>query len=195
MAEAYRAMFINLDDFLGTVLRLVPDASRILEIGCGDGAVADRVARYYPSARYVGIDTADDAGRRYSRDRAMASFHTMSSTDFRATEPGLFDLVLIVDVLHHVGTETERVGLVADAAALTAPNGTIIVKEWARSSHPAFLAGAFADRYVTGDRHVRFADHTELMDLLASGAPGFVVRDADTVRPWACNTLLALHRR
>ena len=35
-AELYRSVFINLDDLAATTGRLVPSASWILEIGCGE---------------------------------------------------------------------------------------------------------------------------------------------------------------
>lgn len=193
--DAYRAIFFSLTDFVSNVRRMVPDANRVLEVGCGDGAVADRISRLYPGAHYTGIDVAPEPGRRYRGDPARATFRSITSGQLRETDPMPFDLVLIVDVLHHVPKNDDRAQILADAAAMMAPGGTVLVKEWERSRHLGYLAGATSDRYVSGDRSARFMDRSELVTLLRIGAPGLVVADFTTVRPWACNSLLALRAR
>jgi 2-polyprenyl-6-hydroxyphenyl methylase/3-demethylubiquinone-9 3-methyltransferase len=67
-AEAYRKLFFDLDHF-GRLSRDLarPGVKRILEIGCGDGAVADRITAAFPSANYVGIDVAEGPGSRLLR--------------------------------------------------------------------------------------------------------------------------------
>lgn len=194
-AEAYRAMFISLSDFALKVQRIAPHAERVLEVGCGDGAVADRISNAYPNAQYIGIDVAPDPGRRYSGDPARASFRSITCGQLQKIEPKPFDLILIVDVLHHVSENDDRAQILTDAAAMMAPGGTIMVKEWERSRHLGYLAGATCDRYVSGDRTARFMDRRELSALLTIGAPGLAVVCSTTVRPWACNTLLALRAR
>ena len=189
-AEAYRAMFISLDDLARQISAAAPDAERILEIGCGDGSVADRVIRTHPHAHYLGVDVSAAPGRRYTGPPDRAAFATTTAGGLRATAPEPFDLVLVVDVLHHVHDEADREALLADAAAMLAPGGTLLVKEWARGRHPAYLAGAVADRYVSGDRQARFMDRAELAALLAVAVPDLVVTATATVRPWPCNVLV-----
>ena len=193
-AEAYRAMFISLDDLARQVGAAAPGAARILEIGCGDGSVADRIARTHPGARYLGIDVSPAPGRRYTGSRERAAFATMTSRELRATEPAPFDLILVVDVLHHMHDDLDRSALLADAAAMLARGGTLVVKEWARSRHPAYVAGAVADRYVSGDRRARFMDRAELAALLAAAVPDLVVTATGSVRPWPCNVLVTASR-
>ena len=193
-AEAYRAMFINLDNFAEQVANAVPKATRVLEIGCGDGSVADRITRTYPNATYVGIDVASDPGRRYTGDRARATFESETSSQLRARNPDPFDLVAVVDVLHHVHEDDDRVQLLQDAVAMLAPDGTLVVKEWARTRQLSYLAGVAADRYISGDRKVRFLDAAELGELIAGAAPELVATGTTTVRPWACNLLVTARR-
>src|SRR6478735_2842256 len=131
-AEAYRAVFISLDDLARQVGTAAPHAARILEIGCGDGSVADRVIRTHPHAHYLGVDVSAAPGRRYTGAPDRAAFAAMTAGELRATEPEPFDLVLVVDVLHHVHNDEDRAALLADAAAILAPGGTLLVKEWAR---------------------------------------------------------------
>jgi 2-polyprenyl-6-hydroxyphenyl methylase/3-demethylubiquinone-9 3-methyltransferase len=190
-AEAYRAMFVNLDDLARRVRAAAPAATRILEIGCGDGSVADRITHTHPHARYLGIDVSPAPGRRYTGPPDRAAFAIQTSGELRATGPAPFDLVLVVDVLHHIPDDRDRAALLADAAAMLAAGGTLLVKEWARGWHPAYLAGAVADRYVSGDRQARFMDRRELADLLAAAVPDLPVTATASVRPWACNVLVA----
>jgi hypothetical protein len=42
IVEAYRRIFINLDDFADRLRFWVPDARKILEVGCGEGAMTER---------------------------------------------------------------------------------------------------------------------------------------------------------
>src|ERR1700737_3902722 len=48
ITEAYRRVFTKLDDFIGLVLVWVPQARRILEVGCGEGAITERLVEAYP---------------------------------------------------------------------------------------------------------------------------------------------------
>jgi len=142
----YRSRFINIDD-LGRTIASITNAKRILEIGCGDGAVAEVLCREFPAASYLGIDVAPTPGRLFRGDLARAEFRSIRSADLLAEEPEPFDLVVIVDVVHHV-PEDQRAALLGDAAALVAPGGTVVVKEWERGSGLAHLAAYTADRYV-----------------------------------------------
>ena len=73
---------------------------RILEVGVGEGEVADRVARRFPDAFVTGIDLPDPTlADHWSSKRFAASFADIESLPFR---DGSFDLVLAIEVLEHV---------------------------------------------------------------------------------------------
>lgn len=158
-ADAYRSLFINLDDCATLVSSAVP-ARRILEVGCGDGSFGQRVLDRYPDASYVGIDVAPEPGRLFRGDRSRAEFHSVSSDEFLASSPGTFDLVVVVDVLHHV-PDSLRDGLLRDVRALTSPGGHYVVKEWEPTRTPGHWAAWAADRFITGDR----IQHLSVTDL------------------------------
>ncbi|WP_181779442.1 class I SAM-dependent methyltransferase [Pseudonocardia pini] len=166
-ADAYRSLFINLDDCAEVMASVFP-AARILEIGCGDGSFAQRLLKRYPKADYVGIDVSAQPGRLFRGDPARVQFASVDSASFRATEPGTFDLVVVVDVIHHVPHEL-REALFRDVRALTTPGGHYAIKEWEPRPGPAHLACWAADRFITGDRisHVPSAAmKSRLADLL-----------------------------
>ncbi|GAA0661995.1 hypothetical protein GCM10010193_11500 [Kitasatospora atroaurantiaca] len=191
-AELYRSVFIDLDSLATTLLSL-SKPKRILEIGCGDGAVAERLVGALPDAEYVGIDVMDNPGRLFRGDRNRAEFRSVYSHDLRAEGPALFDLVLVVDVLHHVPA-AQRDALLRDAEALLAPGGTLIVKEWERRSDFAHLMAYTADRYVSGDKNVDFADRDQLLAVITRALPGLSVVCETRVPPKRNNVLFALRR-
>lgn len=192
-AEAYRSAFFSIQDFARQLAKSVPSARRILEIGCGDGSVANTLVKTYPGVDYVGIDISPEPGRRFGGNRSKAQFHSIRSDDYVATSPGTFDLVLVVDVLHHV-PHAERGGLLRDVEQLLSPDGSLVIKEWIRSRSLPYLVGANADRYVSGDRAASFMTGEELRQLVQSNTPGLVETHRTTVKPWACNSLMTLNR-
>ena len=191
-AELYRACFINLDH-LGTRIAALGDPKRILEVGCGDGALAQRLTTVHPAAEYLGIDPAPTAGRLYRGDPARAEFRRQDIDTLAASQPDPFDLVVIVDVLHHIPAVV-RPTVLRHAARLTAPDGLLLIKEWA-SDRPVFGRLAYwADRYVTGDRDVDFMTEGQLARLLSDTLPAFTRTVHRPIPPWRENILFTLER-
>ncbi|SDC74874.1 class I SAM-dependent methyltransferase [Actinokineospora iranica] len=191
-AEAYRNRFINLDDLATTLASALP-AKRILEIGCGDGSFGQRLCEAYPEAEYVGIDVAPDPGRLFRGDTSRATFRSIPSSELVAERPQLFDLVCIVDVVHHL-PESLRVPVLNDAVALSTEDGVIAVKDWERGAGIAHAMAFAADRYVTGDKTVRFPSREELRGYLAAGLPGYDIALEARIPPRRNNVLYVMRR-
>ena len=191
-ADAYRNRFIDLDS-LATTLASLTTATRVLEIGCGDGTFAQRLVAAFPGATYVGIDVSATPGRLYRGDPARATFRSVTSADYLAEDPEPFDLVTIVDVVHHVPEEL-RVPILRDAGRLAAPGGTVAVKDWERGRGLAHLMAYTADRYVSGDRTVRFPARDELQAMIEAGLPDFAVTCEARIPPRRNNVLYTLRR-
>ena len=144
------------------------------------------------TGRYLGIDVAGEPGRLFRGDRARATFRSMTSRELREESPEPFDLVLLVDVLHHVPAPG-RAALLGDLRALTKPGGHYAVKEWEPTRTPGHYAAWFADRFITGDRvaHVTPARlNSQLNELF--GDPRVVQA---RVHPRRNNYLLGYRRR
>lgn len=191
-ASLYRSVFIRLEDLATTLASLAP-ARRILEIGCGDGALADHLLAVYPEAAYLGIDIAPGPGRLFQGDRSRSTFRSVATGDLLAEGPDTFDLVVVVDVVHHVPVP-QRDRLLRDAAELTAPGGVVAVKEWERGRNVAHAITYAADRYVSGDTGVDFPGLDELRRTVASGLPGFELVCETRIPPHRNNVLLTLRR-
>jgi 2-polyprenyl-3-methyl-5-hydroxy-6-metoxy-1,4-benzoquinol methylase len=191
VAEAYKRVFVDLDDFAGRLRLWVPRPARILEVGCGEGAMVERLARIYPSAVITGIDIKPTVGRLYQGDTTRVTFLQRTADDVARHEPASFDLVVLCDVLHHV-PPLERPSLLSAISHAMAPGGSLAVKDWIISSTPIHGLCWLADRYITGDDVEFFT--TESIKALLIGAFSFdAIRDEALVRPWSNN--IAYHIR
>jgi len=192
-ANLYRSAFINLRSLADQIAAVAP-AKRILEVGCGDGCLAQQLNRVYPDASYLGIDVAPTAGRLYRGDPAWAEFRTVAVQELVAEEPDPFDLVLLVDVIHHVPAEI-RDEVLRCSADLVREGGHLMVKEFERNRGPYYRLTYAADRYVTGDKGVRFLTMPELRVMVENTRRiGFAPPRGCRVRPAHNNVLFDLRR-
>ncbi|WP_306364754.1 bifunctional 2-polyprenyl-6-hydroxyphenol methylase/3-demethylubiquinol 3-O-methyltransferase UbiG [Nocardia sp. CC227C] len=111
------------------LLAQLPDSARTaLDVGCGDGLLARKLARHCPSVLGVDIDAPVLAAA------APAPNVTYKQADFRDLT-GTFDYVTAVASLHHVPVDE---GLTA-LRRLVAPGGTLaIVGLWSMSLRSDF---------------------------------------------------------
>ena len=96
---------------------LLPEGTggRVLDVGCGDGSIAQRVMEHRPDLEIVGIDVL-----------VRPSTHIpVSGFDGRVIPhaDGSFDAVMFVDVLHH----TDDPGVLLAEAARVAP--AVVIKD------------------------------------------------------------------
>jgi 2-polyprenyl-6-hydroxyphenyl methylase/3-demethylubiquinone-9 3-methyltransferase len=149
VAAAYRRFFVDLDAFAAELGRQVPDAKSILEIGCGEGQMTERLVRIYPRATVLGIDLIEEPGRLFRGDTSRVRFASTSLASIAGDQPS-FDLVVLADVLHHLPLEA-RSEFLSLAGATVAPGGTFALKDWARIPTLGYALGYCADRFITGD--------------------------------------------
>lgn len=190
----YRDRFIDLDAVAETVASVAPGSRRVLEIGCGDGAMAAATRRRLPGSQLVGIDPGvQNPGGLFDGDRDGVTFERLTTAQLRARAEPPFDLVMLIDVLHHV-TDSERQQVLLDAAALCAPGGTVAVKEWEQQRGLWDKVAFLADRYVSGDSTVRFMPRPELQTLIDHAFDGWVNTCAARIPPRRANLLLTYRR-
>ena len=188
VADAYRDAFVDLDELARTIGSLGRFVTAI-EVGCGEGALASRLA-LTTEARLLGIDIAPDPGRSYTGPGGRATFRRQRVEDLVA-EGTTADLVVLSDVIHHV-PEPERPGFLRACRKLVNPGGLLVVKEWERRSN-AFHALAFgSDRYVSGDRTVSFLTRDELVALVTEATVDLAVVCETRIPPRRNNLLLGL---
>lgn len=184
-ANLYRGMFVDLNDFSDCIRRWTQPRS-ILEIGSGEGALAEQLVRRFPHASYLGIDIIPHVGRLYQGPREKVEFREMSSQQLASERRGQFDLVILADVLHHV-EDRLRLEVLQSARALMSADGCLVLKDWIRKPTPIHAASYIADVYIGGDRNVRYMSLGELRHLMTLAfGPGAIKQEA-SIAPWRHN--------
>jgi 2-polyprenyl-6-hydroxyphenyl methylase/3-demethylubiquinone-9 3-methyltransferase len=190
LVAAYRSLFVDLDMFVSSVRDRVAQPDRILEIGCGDGAISERLAATFPNATVTGIDICERPGRLFVGDAARVRFLKTSAAELLRLDPEPYPLVVIADVLHHV-PRPARVGFLTDAATLVGGGGVMVLKDWIRRPSLRYVLGYCSDRFVTGDR-VHFFAANELRDLVRELFGADSIRSEFRVPPGPSNLALLI---
>ena len=189
ISELYRGIFVDLGDLVASIREYAQSPTTILEIGCGDGMVTERIVHTFPDAAVTGIDICTQPGRLYLGDRSRVRFLRLSAQDL-ATEHTRYQLVIIADVLHHV-PYPEWADFLSTARCLVAAGGTLVIKDWVRQRTPAYLLGYLSDRFVTGDR-IRYPHEHELRALARETFGADSIQGEFRAKPWNCNLGLVI---
>jgi trans-aconitate methyltransferase len=185
LSELYRSIYVDLDAYADQIVRWVPNPRFILEVGCGEGAVTERLAYRYPAADITAIDITPRVGRLFRGARNRVTFAQITVQDIAASRPGAFDLAIISDVIHHV-PETLRIEILEATRRAVASDGAVVLKDWERTASPIHWLVHGSDRWITGDR-VRYLrkDQADAMMTQVFGRQS-VIAEA-RVGPWKNN--------
>ena len=117
--------------FLDEIGQYLPEEGRVLDIGCGFGLFGLYFAQVHPRVQLSGFDLsesrvaiANDAARKLGI--ANARFEVGDATELRARQR--FDVVYMLDVVHHVAPATVR-RLIEEVHASLPSGGRLLVKE------------------------------------------------------------------
>lgn len=186
ISERYRSIYLDVDAYVASLRAWVPDPRRVLEVGCGEGAVSERLVALYPNAEIAAIDITPNVGRLYAGPRGHVRFAEMTVEAFAAQEQGKFDLIVLADVIHHVPPGSSRQSILETVKFLLAGDGHLAFKEWERTCTPIHWLGYLSDRWITGDR-ISYMNGEEirarLRDTFGSGS----IRAEARVPPWRNN--------
>jgi len=184
ISELYRSVFVDLNVLVDQIQRWT-SASNILELGCGEGAVVERLVKAFPESNITGIDITPKVGRLFQGDHSRVIFKQQAIRDFAAENEAKFDLLLILDTLHHIPWELHR-EILLDAKKTLKPGGYLILKDWARSQTFIHFLSYFSDRYITGDR-IRYKSTVELRELIEDVFGQNCIKAETQIRPWKNN--------
>jgi len=192
VAEAYRRIFVDLDEFAGLMSIWVPEAQRILEVGCGEGAMTERIARTYPTATVTAIDISPHAGRLYQGQTSTVTFSQETVEEVACREPASFDLVVLADVIHHV-PHNSRQSLLSSIKQAMAANGSLVFKDWVPSVSPIHWLCVLSDRYLTGD-DVSYCTMDGIKALLTNTFGSEAIRQIESLRVRRNNVAVLVRR-
>ena len=184
ISELYRSIFIDLNAFVGQIKSWTP-ASKILEVGCGEGAVTERLVKIYQNAEITGIDITPQVGRMFHGDKSRVIFQQQTVKDFVAKSDSNYDLLILCDIMHHVPPEMHK-DLLIDAKQALKPGGLLVLKDWERTKTPIHWLCYFLDRYITGDRvHYNTASEwrKKIQNLFGKNS----IKAEKRIGPWSNN--------
>lgn len=108
----------------GYIHFLKPDNPSILEIGCGEGVLAQRIGREHYGS-FLGTDVADAAIERANSrfGDSETRFEAVDMNDFRADEP--FDVIVFNEAIYYLKPMLDK--LLFRYAPMLKPNGLLII--------------------------------------------------------------------
>jgi 2-polyprenyl-3-methyl-5-hydroxy-6-metoxy-1,4-benzoquinol methylase len=138
-AESEQTVVAALRD---VILPMVPDVIEqldagidVLDVGCGSGKAACRLAELFPRSRFTGYDLcqeAVDAATAFARDQGLTNitFQQRSAIDLGPADA--FDLVTGFDVVHD---QKEPDTVLRQIRRVLRPGGTFLMQDIRASSH------------------------------------------------------------
>lgn len=156
---------------------LLPDAGRILDVGCGFGLFAAYFGQMQPRRRIVGVDPNERriGIARHVANRAGLRDHQFAVGDVRdAQVRGPFDAAYVLDVMHHLPAGDQR-PVLERLRDLLVPGGVLLVKDITTEPRFGLLFTEVLDRLMVGWREpLAYRHHREWGEML--GDLGFKVR-------------------
>jgi len=157
---------------------LLPDAGRILDVGCGFGLFASYFGQMQPGRSLVGVDP--NARRvvlaRHVADAVglagRASFYVGDVRDVPLEGP--FAGIYVLDVMHHI-PEADQRPVLERLRDLLPKGGVLVIKDITTEPHYQLLFTKLLDRVMVGmDEPLAYRHHRAWGELLSS--VGFKVR-------------------
>ncbi|HEX7593300.1 MAG TPA: class I SAM-dependent methyltransferase [Anaerolineae bacterium] len=123
---------------LDRIVAYIADDVKVIDLGCGNGRLAERLEREGRRVNYLGVDSSRDlialaVARKPNLHRVAAEFAVADITSPNwnaALASASFDLAVALAVLHHVPSFELRVAVLQSIHALLKPGGTVILTNW-----------------------------------------------------------------
>lgn len=164
--KLYRAFFLDVAKVSDRIAAAIPPDAKCLDIGGGDGLIANALLERRGDISITLIDLAPAIGSFIDPkfgDRVKV--HPATPVSAFTEKTTAFDAVLITDVLHHI-PEAFRPDFFADVRRqmAKAESRILIVKEFAPGGLRSLL-GLLSDKYITGDRNVSLLPRNGIRQL------------------------------
>ncbi len=138
------------------LISYVPERATVLDMGCGRALFLGLLAGLGRNIRGVGVDMSERAVRaaeitaRLVRDKRPGSTLLIQQANHESLPEGSFEIVSIIDVMHHVPAREQRKFLAAAVARL-APGGLLLYKDMVSTPLWRVFANRFHDLLVSGE--------------------------------------------
>lgn len=130
----------------------VSPGQQVLDLACGTGTLAVKIAEAYPQAGVTGLDGDPDVLRR-ARDKAKAAGTPIAFEEGFSTElpydDQTFDRVTATLFFHHLTTK-DKARTLAEVRRVLRPGGELHVADWTKPSDPVMRALFLPVRLLDG---------------------------------------------
>lgn len=174
------------------LLRRIPPASSVLDVGCGVGIMSALAAGPGRAREVVGFDVSRRA-IEVARGATVVEGGSMSFLRLPAGEfpPGQFDVVFCIDVIHHVPRSAQR-SFLQDVCDRVVPGGRLILKDISPRPRWKALANRVHD-LIMARQWVNYQRESQVEAQLRD-AGGEVVESVRLDRLWYSHFLIVWQR-
>jgi 2-polyprenyl-3-methyl-5-hydroxy-6-metoxy-1,4-benzoquinol methylase len=181
LTDTYRGFFVDLSAVVDTI-PIDESTISFLNIGTGDGELVNALVARYPHLSVTTTDISDQQGWLLKPEiREVVTIETRSPSVI-ATDGfgGMFDVVFMSDVMHHVPVDDRKTVMQAAWQAV-APGGSLVIKDIEDRGMKAVLS-LWSDKYLTGDRHTVLINEATLTNLIHEIRPSAHVQSTNLIR-------------
>jgi 2-polyprenyl-3-methyl-5-hydroxy-6-metoxy-1,4-benzoquinol methylase len=140
LAAAFAATRSSRQINLDKIVTYIPPGVKLLDVGCGNGRLAQRLAQAGIPVEYLGLDFSAELV-------AIASAQCAAQTHFAVadiTQPNWasqwpvshFDIAALLAVLHHIPSHALRQSVLHQIGTLIRPGGLLLMTNWQFTHHP-----------------------------------------------------------
>jgi len=136
----------------------VPKGATVLDVGCGDGLFLNTLSYIRKLSTGIGFDTNSVAiASAQLANRNTSNIIELNFMEWSIEEPwpdGLFDVVSMIDVLHHIPPPDKKKAI-QEAADHVKPGGLLILKDIGHKPKWRAFFNSLHDYVLTGE-HVTY---------------------------------------
>jgi SAM-dependent methyltransferase len=126
------------------ILEMLPQHATMLDLGCGNGALAGRMFQSGHSGAFLGVDGSQklvEIAQTMDLPKAQFMWGDVTTPDWDTGLPGApFDFIFCFAVIHHIPSVALRIQLLEKVHALLAPNGRFAHSNWQFLESPRLRA-------------------------------------------------------
>ena len=101
---------------------------RFLDFGCGDGNTAKHIRKYFPTARYYGVDVAEDCIKTAKELNGMYGNFVKYDGKRLPFKSDSFDMIFVSCVMHHIKKKDRR-RILRELFRVLKPSGRLVIFE------------------------------------------------------------------
>ena len=177
------------------VIARVPERASVLDVGCGDGLFLNVLGQLQVTSKSLGFDQnqiAIESARTAKNNQPTEDIEFRVWSTNEAWPDGLFDIVSMIDVLHHISPAQKQFAI-EEAVRHVKPGGLFLFKDIGASPKWRAWFNSLHDYVLTRER----VTYT-VLDTVAAWALPFEMEETErqTInRLWYGHELLVLKRQ